>query len=161
MDIFEQKKILVRTVIALAIMNVMTLCVLLWREFAPKDTTPRTKDGRDVSAILKNELQLTDAQVAHIKTLREDFFKKEKILALTIRSKRDSMNHEMFNKNTDENRVKALAVAVAENEYAMELLRFEQSKSFKAICTPEQLDKFSDLVKEIKQYFKPEKKTPK
>ncbi|MBL7814994.1 MAG: Spy/CpxP family protein refolding chaperone [Saprospiraceae bacterium] len=161
MDIFTQKKTLVRTVAALAIMNVVTLSVLLWREFAPKDTTPRTKDGRDVSAILKQELQLTDEQVAHIQTLRDNFFKQEKILANTIRSKRDSMNLEMFNKNTDENRVKALAAAVADNEYAMELLRFEQSKSFKAICTPEQLEKFGDLVKEIKQYFKPEKKTPK
>jgi hypothetical protein len=36
----------------------------------------------------------------------------------------------------------------------MELLRIEQAQEFKAICTPEQMEKFEILVKEIGDFFK-------
>jgi Spy/CpxP family protein refolding chaperone len=67
------------------------------------------------------------------------------------------MNALMFNKLTDEAVVKALARGIAESEYQMELLRLEQAQNLKAICTPEQLEQFEALVKEIRDYFKPNK----
>ena len=73
-----------------------------------------------------------------------------------IRSERDSMNLQMFNINTNEEKLKQLALNVSQNEYKMELLRIEQARQLKSICTPKQLEKFSSLVKEIRDYFKPQ-----
>ncbi|NBU04813.1 MAG: hypothetical protein EBT39_00475 [Sphingobacteriia bacterium] len=87
--------------------------------------------------------------------LRLDFYTKEKVLSKIIRAERDSMNDIMFNKNTNEYKIKQLARNVADNEYKMEMLRFEQAKSMKAICSAKQLEKFEDLVKEIRDCFKP------
>jgi ribosome biogenesis GTPase A len=63
----------------------------------------------------------------------------------------------MFNKSINDTLILSLAKRVSQNEYKMELLRFEQAKKFKTLCTPEQLEKFNDLVIEIRDYFKPEK----
>ena len=62
----------------------------------------------------------------------------------------------MFNKNTDETKIKLLAKQIADAEYQMELLRFEQAKELKLICNAEQQEKFEKLVKEIRDYFRPD-----
>jgi hypothetical protein len=64
----------------------------------------------------------------------------------------------MFKQNSDTNFVKAIAHRVAENEYQMELYRIEQSNKMKEIFTKEQLQQLEELVIEIRDYFKPEKK---
>jgi Spy/CpxP family protein refolding chaperone len=167
MEIFKQNKLLKITIIILVLFNIITISTIVWKDFIKKPL-PRKNENResnenldisenkDVSAILKEELSLTENQAEQIKKLRTDFFEKEKILESQIRSERDSLNSTMFNKNTDEEFAKSLARRIADNEYSMELLRFEQAQKFKSICTPEQLEKFEGLVKEIRDYFKPD-----
>jgi Spy/CpxP family protein refolding chaperone len=184
MDIFTQNKLLIRGIIVLAVLNIASIGVFVWKDFIHQprqdrqnisghpprpedfndDRPPRPEDAenrppqyktfQDVSTVLEKELHLTPSQVAQIQALRVDFFKKEQVLGTTIRTKRDSMNQLMFNKLTDETVVKALARGIAEQEYQMELLRLEQAQTLKMICTPEQLERFNDLVKEIRDYFK-------
>jgi Spy/CpxP family protein refolding chaperone len=155
MDIFTQKKYLIRIVILLTLLNLLLMGFFLWKDFFHKP--PRngnSEDFRDVSDILRRELNLSKEQVDHIRILRTSYFETEKKLADIIKSERDSMNLIMFNINTDEERVRSLARKVAENDYKMELLRLEQAQEFKNVCTPEQLQKFEGLVLEIRDYFK-------
>jgi Spy/CpxP family protein refolding chaperone len=107
---------------------------------------------------LKEELQLSPKQVSQLIDLREDFFLKESKLKKVIKSQRDSMNELMFNAQTDTGLVKAIAKRVSENEFKMEMLRFDQAKTLKTICTPLQMKKFEVLVIDIRDYFKPRKK---
>lgn len=162
MDIFAEKKLLIRLIIVLALLNMVSIGVFLWKGFSKdkpaaqrerKDDAPRER--KDVAAVLEEELGLSQTQVEQIQRLRAEFTDKEEVIQQAIRNKRDSMNIEMFNKNTNDDAVKSLARGIADLEYQKEILRYEQSKAFKAICTPEQLSKFEDLVKEIKNYFKP------
>ncbi len=159
MDIFSERKNLVVLVVVLAVMNVLGISAFLWKNnfhHHGPELFPNQQDFRDVSSILQKELQLNDKQAEQIKHLRTDYFEKEKELATIIRSERDSMNVEMFNKSTNENLIKSLAKEVADNEYKMELMRYEQAKEFKAICSPAQMDKFEKLVLEIRDYFRPD-----
>jgi hypothetical protein len=175
MDIFTQNKVLKRLTILLALLNIVLIGVFVWkgsfnkpqrkgRPPRPEDfkngRPPRSEDIQDVSLILKEELHLTEIQVAQLQTLRADFFKQEVVLKATIRATKDSMNELIFNKITDETLVKSLARSISENEYQMELLRIEQAKKLKTICTPEQLEKFNTLVIEIRDYFRPIKQDP-
>ncbi len=196
MDIFTQNKLLIRLIILLALLNVASISVFVWKDFIKKprqenaqgngrpprpedfkegrpprpedfkdgrpprpedaeDKTPQYNGAQDVSTVLEKELHLTKTQVEQIRTLRTGFFEKEQVLKAAIGAKRDSMNERMFNKLTDETVVKALARGIAEGEYQMELLRLEQAKALKSICTPEQLARFNDLVIEIRDYFQP------
>ena len=102
-------------------------------------------------------MHLTAKQAEDLKKIRQDFFNKEEPLSRVIRAKRDSMNVEMFNENTDTILVKSIAKRVADNEYQMELYRLEQAQQLKTICTPEQLKKFQDMVIDIRDYFQPQK----
>jgi Spy/CpxP family protein refolding chaperone len=157
MDIFTQKKNLVRIVIALMLLNLIVIGAFLWMNIFHNPSPPKHENEfRDVSAVLKKELNLTEQQVEQIKNLRTDFFKKEQELVKIIRSERDSMNVAMFNKTINEELVKSLARRVADNEYKMEMLRYQQALNFKSICTPEQLEKFNGLVIEIRDYFRPD-----
>jgi Spy/CpxP family protein refolding chaperone len=155
MDIFAQKKLFVRMVLVLCVLNIALMIFFGLKESRP-EPPPQSSDFKDVSAILEKELNLSGQQVAQIKQLRSDFFAKEKKLGKIIRDERDSMNVIMFNKNTDGELVKSLARRVAENEYQMELLRFEQAQQLKSICTSAQLEKFEGLVLEIRDYFRPD-----
>jgi Spy/CpxP family protein refolding chaperone len=162
MDIFAQNKLLVRVVIALAVLNVLSIGIFLWKGFSHPPGFPHHPPHgyRDVTGILKRELKLTDTQAEQIDKLRSDYFEKEKMVLGRLRAERDSMNAEMFNKSTDEALVLSLAREISENEYKMEMLRFEQAKELKTICTPDQLEKFNVLMGEIRDYFRPNNQPP-
>ncbi len=158
MEIFTEKKMWKRVTYLLVFINALFFGILIWK-FNGHRHEPElfpSAEYRDVSGVLKEELQLSEKQAEQIKNLRAFFFEKERQLAIIIRQERDSMNASMFNKNTDETLIKNLALEISQNEYKMELLRYEQAQQLKAICTPEQLEKFEHLVLEIRDYFRPD-----
>ncbi|MEI6506985.1 MAG: hypothetical protein WCO54_00780 [Bacteroidota bacterium] len=162
MDIFTQKKLLSRAVVILIVLNMCVIGFVIWKTTNGKHEPslfPKA-EFRDVSGILKTELDLNEKQVEQIKQLRTDFFEKEKILTKQIRNERDSMNQEMFNKHTNDELVKLLAKNIADNEYKMEMLRYDQALQLKKICKPEQLEKFETLVLQIRDYFRPDNQPP-
>lgn len=157
MEIFAQNKLLKIVILLLVLLNLASVGALVWKDYFRKSRPQKNYgDFKEVSAVLKKELSLSDEQEEKIRNLRTDFFNKEKVLESAIRNGRDSLNMVMFNKSTDEELAKSIARRIADNEYNMELLRIEQSQKFKSICTPEQLEKFERLVKEIRDYFKPD-----
>ena len=109
-----------------------------------------------MSGILKKELQLNEKQAQEFNIIREDFYEKEIELKQKIKDNKDEMNVEMYNKHSDENKIMALAKQTSNFEYQMELLRYRQSKELKSVCNPEQQEKFEALVKEIRDYFRPD-----
>ncbi|HMW40086.1 MAG: Spy/CpxP family protein refolding chaperone [Saprospiraceae bacterium] len=162
MDIYSKNKLLIRLVTGLSAINLLVLSFLAWNILVQKRgisfTDKKESSNVEVHAILKEALALSDEQEVAVKNLREDFYSKERKLSSLIRDKRDSMNLIMFNQNTNDTLLYRLAHEVAANEEQMEWLRIDQAKSFKAICTPDQQVKFEGLVKEIKDYFRPDNK---
>ena len=155
MDIFTQKKLLIRIVILLTVLNLLLIGLLLGKDFFHKPPPQGNPVGfRDVSDILERELNLTREQVDQIRVLRSSYNETEEALAAVIKSERDSINMIMFNKSTNEELVRSLARRVADNDYKMELIRFEQAQKLKSICTPIQLEKFEGLIIEIRDYFR-------
>lgn len=159
MDIFAQKKQLTRIVIILILLNIGTIGFFVFSKMAHRRGGPPADrpDNKELTQLLKEELNLTEEQAEKFKTLRQEFFAKERKQHELIRAGRDSMNEEMFSITTNDSLLHMIAKRVSENEYKMELLRIEQAKQLKTICTPEQLKKFDNLVIEIRDYFKPRK----
>jgi Spy/CpxP family protein refolding chaperone len=157
MDIFVQRKLLIRLAILLTVLNLGLIGYLLTKDSLRK-TPPREiqSETPDVSRILKRELNLTNEQIERLRSLRKSFGDQEKTISSSIKTERDSINMLMFNKNTNEVLIIALARRVGENDYKMEMLRFNQAQAFKDICTPEQMEKFEGLIREIRDFFKGE-----
>ena len=159
MDVFSQNKILIRTIIILVVLNIALISFFVFKEMKPRHEPflfPKNEDYKGVSVILKKELNLTDKQVAQFDEIRKQNVEKQAFIKEIIREDKDAMNQEMFNKNSNEQKVKSLAKKISFNEYQIELLHFEQAKKLKAVCNNEQLDKFEDLVLEIRDYFRPD-----
>jgi hypothetical protein len=64
----------------------------------------------------------------------------------------------MFSKNANDSNLKQWATDIANAENKMEMLRIEQANQLRSICNPAQLEKFEILVKEIRDYLKPDNK---
>lgn len=159
MDIFSKQKFLQQMVVFLVFLNLVIISFLVWKDHNFKHQPllfPKNEAYRDVSNVLKNELELSSYQVQQFDAIRKKYFNKEVKLKQTIKDDKDAMNVEMFNRKTDELKILFLARRIASNEYQMELLRFQQSKELKAICTPKQQEQFENLVKEIRDYFRPD-----
>ncbi|MBC7523310.1 MAG: periplasmic heavy metal sensor [Flavobacterium sp.] len=159
MDIFAKQKIFIKSIILLIVMNITLIGFFIFREMKPPHKPllfPKNEEYNDVSGILKKELNLSDNQVAQFDTIRKQNFEKQAALKEIIRVDKDAMNQEMFNKNSDETKVIKLAKKISQNEYQIELLHFEQAKKLKAVCNEKQLDKFEDLILEIRDYFRPD-----
>jgi Spy/CpxP family protein refolding chaperone len=172
MDIFTQKKLLVRIVVLLAVINVFSLGVFLGKDIFRKpppqqrlndnqSNDNRSKDNNDVLTILERELNLTEKQSEEFKRIRSEFPAKEKVTREMLNKERDSLNAEAFKKNPDEELIKSLARKIADNEYKVELQRYEQAKEMKSVCTPEQQEKFEILIKEIRDYLRDNKQPKK
>ena len=157
MDIFSKTRILVKLVWILGLINLCLLVFFGWMFWLRKPGPPHDKPGpqKELSVILKEELGLSAIQVEQLKKVRADFFSREKILSEQTRLKRDSMNMLMFGKNADDAQLKALATGISTNEYEMEVMRIEQAKQLRAICSEVQLNKLENLVKEIRDYLRP------
>ena len=157
MDIFNQKKVLTRIIVFLIFLNLVTISFFVLKESHHEPLLfPKNEAYKDVTNVLKKELQLNDKQLRDFNNIRERFFDKEVALKQIIRNQKDSMNVEMFNKNSNDNLIELLALKISENEYKMEILRYEQAKELKAVCTPEQQERFQNLVIEIRDYFRPD-----
>ena len=132
---------------------------LFWKQIRPKHEPllfPKNETYKDVSVILKKELNLNEKQASKLDEIRERYYLKEIDLKRKIKDYKDEMNQEMFNKNTDDNKIMVLAEQISGFEYKMEMLRYNQAKELKSVCTPEQQEKFETLVKEIRDYFRPD-----
>jgi Spy/CpxP family protein refolding chaperone len=157
MDIFYQKKLLKRFVILLVLLNILSW-IIIWKKPNSYEVRPPKKDIIKLTQLLEKKLGLTETQSNKFQSIRLDFFKKESALADKIRSKRDSLNEQMFNKEKNDLKVNQLALRIAKCEYQMECYRIEQAQQLKLICTPKQIEKFHDLVLEIRDFLQPEKK---
>ena len=161
MDIFKQNKFLMRIIIALVVLNSISIGLFIYNNFSRNDGRPpfgppnNARHLKEVSEILANELKLTSEQQSKFKSLRLIFFKKEHTVQDLLRSQRDSMNNELFKGQTDEQLVRDIATRISANEYQMEMLKINQAMELKKICTAEQLQLFENLVIEMRDYFKP------
>ena len=151
MDIFLQKKLLIRVIILLTILNLLSIGVFLWKDFFgnsnkivaehqenykqdrnEKEETfssnkPQNPEKtRELGDILERELSLSKAQVAQIQVLRLKFYNKEKELFKRMKSKKKELTKEIFNRNTDDTLIKSLIKEVSIIEYEKEMMRFEQ-----------------------------------
>ena len=158
MDIFTKQKLLIRIIVFLIVLNLGSISFFIWRDLKHKEPLlfPKNEDYKDVTSVLKKELNLSDNQVLQFDEIRKRNFEKQSVLKKIIRDDKDAMNSEMFNVKTDETKIEMLAIRISDNEYKMEMLRFDQAKELKAVCNKKQLEKFENLVKEIRDYFRPD-----
>lgn len=159
MDIFSQKRFLQRLVVLLIISNLLIAGFYWWRfndSGQGRGKEPRPVKQQELPALLQKELGLNDTQANGLKKIRAAFFEKEKLLSDSIRSMRDSMNQLMFGTETYDQTLEELGKAVSAYEYKMEMLRVEQAREVRQLCTQEQRIRLEKLVREIRDYLKPE-----
>ncbi len=158
MDIFSQNKVLIRTIIVLVVLNLVLIGFFIFKEICPNrelDFRPDHENKKELSAILKKELNLTNQQVIQFEEIRAQNASTKFKLKEIINHDKELLNIVMFSKNYNKERVFALAKKISNNEYQIEIAKINQSQQLKAICNPEQLDKFKILVIEIQDYLKP------
>jgi Spy/CpxP family protein refolding chaperone len=155
----SKQRTLIWLVVLLSLLNISTLGFIIWHKMHKKRNPkifPQKEAYKDVSGIIKKELSLSDDQALHFESIREKYYTQELALAKVIKAEKDSMNAIMFNIVSDETKLKSLAHEISINEEKMEYIRIAQAKDLKSVCNKEQLERFETLVKEIRDYFRPD-----
>jgi Spy/CpxP family protein refolding chaperone len=159
MDILIQRKRLTWLVSILALLNLLLIGFFWWKmEHAAAKPRPQRPGTDELTTLLSKELNLTQPQVKALQEIRQAFLVKEDTLSKLLRSRRDSMNQLMFGPAPADSILVRLAADVSKNEYEMELLRIEQASQLRKLLTPTQQANMEKLVREIRDYLKPEEK---
>lgn len=165
MDIFTKRIFLIRTLILMVVLNLSFIAYFFFLKQGGNTNIidesgpllfPKNEGYRDMTPILKRELKLTDSQVIRFNVVRKSNFEKQVVLSRINRDLKDSLNVNFYRINTDEELVLTLIKKISENVLQNELLRYAQAKELKSICTKEQQERFDLLVKEIRDFFRPD-----
>lgn len=162
MDIFSQNKLLIRTVLFLVVLNLGSITFFTLREMRQHSEGQNHSNNlkkRELSDILKKELNLTNHQVAEFEEIREQNASKKQEFKQIINQDKELLNQQMFYRNSNDEKLLALAKKIGDNEYRIELSKINQSKQLKAVCNDNQLEKLEDLMIEIQDYFRPDNHT--
>ncbi|MBC7643450.1 MAG: hypothetical protein H7174_14135 [Flavobacterium sp.] len=158
MDIFSQNKLLIRLILFLVVLNLGSITFFSIKSFRPENKPElegKDKQKKELSQILKSELNLSNQQAIKFNEIRKLNAAKKIQFKQIIDQDKDLLNKELFKKNYDNQKALALAYKIGNNELNIELSKIEQSKQLKAICNPKQLEKFEELMQEIRDYLKP------
>ena len=76
MDIFSQKKFFIRIIIFLVLLNLLSISIFVWKSVYNNEPLlyPKNEDYKNVSGILKMELNLDEKQVSKFDEIRERYF---------------------------------------------------------------------------------------
>ena len=78
MDVFSQKKFLTRIILFLVMLNLISVSFFVWKSIYNEPLLfPKNENYKNVSRILKKELNLNEKQVSKLIQIREHYYLKE------------------------------------------------------------------------------------
>jgi protein CpxP len=145
MNTSSKYKMLTRSVILLIIVNVAmlsTIWIMDHRQPAPMGY-PADYLGR--------ELQFSNEQQTQLLALADAHHRKADSIKLEIKDSRDSLFVLIRMAQVDESIKKELSENIGRNLARLDLLTFEHFRQVRAICSPEQQQKFDTILQDVIQ----------
>ena len=152
MEKYVKVKIFYWVVIVLAVINLGTLAIIWFdkpqmpdfREKPFKNGGP--PPGHNLTDFFKERLDWSDEQAQKFKPLTEAYERESSILFDSIRQVRKQMFDEIF---TDGSKRDSLINKITELQRRIDIQRYNHFKDISDICTPEQKEKFKDVINEV------------
>ncbi len=167
MNYFSTQRLTIWSIIILVLLNIFTMATFWFFQFRQPQTTPQggqseqagqSRQSRqlrqpgqpgNVRNFLQEELDLTDEQARQFEELRQQHFEQSKVIADANQQLKRALMEEVFAAVPDTAKMQELAGEIGAKQTEIETLRFNHFLELKALCQPEQLEKFQALFYEI------------
>ncbi len=144
----SNKRWLAIVIAVLLIANVATL-VLLWSNSKSGSNKEDAPPQGQVFEYVVKELQLNQQQQDAYAKLRTEHQQGQRLISDSIRNVKDSFFALLKDPAVPDSVVAASSRKAAEMEQQLELLTFKHFQKVRAICTPEQQQKFDKIIEDV------------
>ena len=144
MDTPTKNKSLVSIIVFLLLTNIAMLIFFLFLS----STTGRGH-GRDenfMPGILQKQVGFNDNQINAYKKVKEEQMHKMKPLFEDVRTAKDNF-YKLLPTNPSDSSLNASAAIIGQKQMALDIQMFQNLKSIRNLCTPEQVPKFDSSIK--------------
>lgn len=148
MNVFTKQRLSVSIIALLVVLNVTSLGTI-WFLQSRQSPPANPKGPGPVKNFLEQELALTQEQAQQFETLRQQHFQESQAINETLHPVKEAIMQEVFAASPDSAKVKTLATELGAKQAELEELRFQHFLALKAVCQPEQLEKFQALFHEF------------
>jgi protein CpxP len=147
----SRNKPLIFIIAVLLLTNIAVLSYFLWfKEPSGRDKGNEGKrPPRGIEAPLQKEVGFNEDQLSQYRLLRDEQKKTIKPMFDDVRKAKDSLFSLIGNANADDSVVNSVADAIAQKQRAMDLRMFYHFKKIRALCKPDQLEKYDSLVQRM------------
>ena len=148
MDTAPKNKSLISIIVFLLLTNIAMLIFFLFLGNSGR----RGHTGRDdnfVAHILQKEVGFNDNQINAFKKLKEDQMHNTRPLFESIRSAKDSFYKLLYINPLPDSILTNSADLIGDRQAALDMQMFQNLRSFRNLCTPEQLPKFDSSIKTV------------
>jgi len=162
MDIFKKNKLLIISVIVLALLNIATL-ITIW--FSPRERKPHFPDHhqpqqRIIRNLLINELHLSDIQMHAFEKSGDIHFHNSRAILDKIHKNKTDMFDELFKDIPDTTKISGYLKEIGTDQSELEKLTFDHFLELKKLCNQEQKIKFKSLLKDMLMAIEPSRQLP-
>jgi periplasmic protein CpxP/Spy len=152
-----KSKLLTFAVIALFLINIITLSFLFFKGPRPEGRPEGRPDGRpkhSPSEIVINELNFDKEQIEAYEKLIQEHSLKINDLDQKINETKNRLYLELASKENDSKKDSILTIL---NKYTSEVeqVHFDHFLEIKKLCKPEQLDNYNKLILDLSSIFAP------
>ena len=151
MSLTEKPKFLTAIIVALLLLNFGTL-TFMWTHHPGG---PRGQRPGDVFHFLVSELKMTDEQQKQYEVLRDEHHHQVEEKQQEGRKLHDTFYELLRNPKIDSLMVAQTADAIAVNQKQIDLITFYHFQKVRAICTPQQQQKFDEIIAEALRMMSP------
>jgi periplasmic protein CpxP/Spy len=102
-----------------------------------------------LEALLRKELQFTDAQVAQFGQMKEQHFAQMKPLMDSIQAERDRLYNMIGNSFFTDSALSSATRRISERQAVVDAMTFRHFQRLRTICTPAQLPGFDTMVQRM------------
>jgi len=141
----SNKRPLIFIIMFLLLTNIGVLGYFLWDKKPHK--SPPKQPG--IATALKNEVGFNDSQIAGYKKLKEEQWKKFRPKLDEVRKAKDSLYKLLSNENVNDSVINKTADLIGEKQRAVDLQAFNHFREVRALCTPDQLQKYDSLIQQM------------
>jgi Spy/CpxP family protein refolding chaperone len=138
-------------IIALLLINIATLV------FVAMDRPDKGEKRMSVKAYLDKELHFTRAQGQQLRVLQDKHHNQALVCYKASRATHDALYEHLNSPNPDSAAIQRDLKSLIDNERALEWNNFTHFQDIRAICTPEQQQKFGVLIKDALKTFSQER----
>ena len=149
MQTTPQNKSLISIIVFLLLTNIAMLIFFLFLGNTNRRAIHGIRDENFISNILQKEVGFSDNQINAYKKVKEEQMHKIKPLFEDIRTAKDSFYKLLYTNPLHDSTLNATAAIIGKKQMALDMQMFQNLKSIRNLCTPEQLPKFDSSIRNV------------